>query len=68
MAVTKLKQPLGQADRQSPPGAPVPPILPPKEGFLMLDEAKFAASFAADVEPDLADFMGIRRCHGVWTH
>ncbi len=40
-----------------PPGAPVPPILPPEEGFLMLDRAKFAASFAADVEPGLADFM-----------
>src|SRR6201994_1532126 len=39
------------------PGAPVPPILPPTDGFLMLDQAKFAASFAADVEPELADFM-----------
>jgi pimeloyl-ACP methyl ester carboxylesterase len=40
-----------------PPGAPVPPILPPKDGYLFLDRAKFAASFAADVEPDLASFM-----------
>jgi pimeloyl-ACP methyl ester carboxylesterase len=40
-----------------PPGAPVPPILPPQDGFLFLDRAKFAASFAADVEPDLAAFM-----------
>jgi pimeloyl-ACP methyl ester carboxylesterase len=40
-----------------PPGAPVPPILPPKDGYLYLDRAKFAASFAADVEPDLASFM-----------
>lgn len=39
------------------PGAPVPPILPPQDGFLMLDKAKFAASFAADVEPNLASFM-----------
>ena len=39
------------------PGAPVPPILPPVDGFLMLDQAKFAASFAADVKPELADFM-----------
>lgn len=39
------------------PGAPVPPILPPKDGFLMLDKAKFAASFAADVEPAKAAFM-----------
>jgi pimeloyl-ACP methyl ester carboxylesterase len=40
-----------------PPGAPVPPILPPVDGFLFLDRAKFAASFAADVEPRLAQFM-----------
>ena len=39
------------------PGAPVPPILPPQEGFLFLDRSKFAASFAADVEPTLAAFM-----------
>lgn len=39
------------------PGAPVPPILPPVDGFLMLDQAKFAAAFAADVEPELAVFM-----------
>jgi pimeloyl-ACP methyl ester carboxylesterase len=40
------------------PGAPVPPILPPVDGFLFLDRDKFAASFAADVRPDLASFMG----------
>ena len=40
-----------------PPGAPVPPILPPKDGYLFLDRAKFAASFAADVEPGTASFM-----------
>ncbi|WP_378950116.1 alpha/beta hydrolase [Mesorhizobium sp. ANAO-SY3R2] len=39
------------------PGAPVPPILPPVDGFLFLDKAKFAASFAADVRPDIASFM-----------
>src|SRR2546426_7513635 len=39
------------------PGAPVPPILPPQDGFLFLDKAKFAASFAADVAPDAAAFM-----------
>jgi pimeloyl-ACP methyl ester carboxylesterase len=39
------------------PGAPVPPILPPQDGFLMLDKTKFAASFAADVEPAKAAFM-----------
>lgn len=40
-----------------PPGAPVPPILPPQDGFLFLDREKFAASFAADVEPKKAAFM-----------
>src|SRR5947209_3536017 len=37
-----------------PPGAPVPPILPPQDGYLFLDRAKFATSFAADVEPGIA--------------
>ena len=40
-----------------PPGASVPPILPPQDGFLKLDSAKFAASFAADVDPATAQFM-----------
>jgi pimeloyl-ACP methyl ester carboxylesterase len=40
-----------------PAGAPVPPILPPVGGKLLLDRAKFAASFAADVRPDVAAFM-----------
>src|SRR5688572_6177654 len=40
-----------------PPGAPQPPILPPQDGFLFLDRAKFAASFAGDVDADEANFM-----------
>jgi pimeloyl-ACP methyl ester carboxylesterase len=40
-----------------PPGAPVPPILPPVDGFLFLDREKFAASFAADLPADEAAFM-----------
>ena len=40
-----------------PAGAPVPPILPPQDGFLFLDRAKFAASFAADVDAATAAFM-----------
>ncbi len=40
-----------------PPGAPVPPILPPQDGFLFLDKDAFPGSFAADVNPDLAAFM-----------
>jgi len=42
--------------KDPPPGAPVPPILPPQNGFLMLDKSKFAASFAADVDPEVAAF------------
>ena len=51
-----------------PPGAPVPPILPPQDGFLFLDREKFHASFAADVHADagrvhgrLAGALGRRR-------
>ncbi|MFE4969480.1 alpha/beta fold hydrolase [Streptomyces sp. NPDC056660] len=40
-----------------PPGAPVPPILPPRDGFLFLDRERFADSFAADVPAELAAFM-----------
>ena len=54
--------------KDPPPGAPVPPILPPQDGYLFLDKAKFAASFAADVDADKAAFMadsqvpwGVRR-------
>jgi pimeloyl-ACP methyl ester carboxylesterase len=40
-----------------PPSAPAPPILPPQDGFLLLDKAKFPASFAGDVDPERAAFM-----------
>ena len=44
--------------KDPPPGAPVPPILPPRDGFLFLDGAKFhSASFAADVDAETAAFM-----------
>ena len=43
--------------KNPPPGAPVPPILPPQDGFLFLDRTKFQASFAADVSADAAAFM-----------
>src|SRR3954470_16410378 len=43
--------------KDPPPGAPVPPILPPQDGYLFLDRAKFAASFAADVDKERAEFM-----------
>src|ERR1700732_4380789 len=43
--------------KDPPPGAPVPPILPPQDGYLFLDRAKFPASFAGDVEAEEAAFM-----------
>ena len=41
----------------SPPGSAAPPILPPLDSFLLLDKAKFASVFAADVYPEEAQFM-----------
>ena len=43
--------------KDPPAGAPVPPILPPQDGYLLLDAEKFPASFAADVAPERAAFM-----------
>ncbi|MGB2675703.1 MAG: alpha/beta hydrolase [Candidatus Acidiferrum sp.] len=43
--------------KDPPPGASVPPILPPQDGYLFLDKTKFAASFAADVDAEKAAFM-----------
>ena len=43
--------------KDPPPGAPVPPILPPQDGYLLLDKGKFRASFAADVSVETAEFM-----------
>jgi pimeloyl-ACP methyl ester carboxylesterase len=43
--------------KDPPAGAPVPPILPPQDGYLFLEKTKFPASFAGDVEPQKAAFM-----------
>jgi pimeloyl-ACP methyl ester carboxylesterase len=43
--------------KDPPPGAPVPPILPPVNGYLFLDKAKFHGAFAADVDAEKAGFM-----------
>jgi pimeloyl-ACP methyl ester carboxylesterase len=43
--------------KDPPPDAPVPPILPPQDGYLLLDKSKFPASFAGDVEAEKAAFM-----------
>jgi pimeloyl-ACP methyl ester carboxylesterase len=40
-----------------PPGASVPPILPPQDGYLFLDRTKFAAAFAADLDVRATAFM-----------
>lgn len=43
--------------KDPPPDAPVPPILPPQDGYLLLDKSKFSASFAGDVDTEKAAFM-----------
>jgi pimeloyl-ACP methyl ester carboxylesterase len=43
--------------KDPPPDAPVPPILPPKDGYLFLDKARFPDSFAGDVDAESAAFM-----------
>ncbi|MER6912736.1 alpha/beta hydrolase [Streptomyces sp. NPDC000594] len=40
-----------------PAGAPVPPILPPVDGFLLLDREKFPTSFAGDLPAEEARFL-----------
>jgi pimeloyl-ACP methyl ester carboxylesterase len=61
--------------KDPPPGAPVPPILPPQDGYLFLDKTEFAASFAADVRSDVAEFMadsqvpwGVEALSGAISH
>src|SRR4051794_8022853 len=50
-----------------PPRAPVPPILPPQDGFLSLDRDHFVASFAAALAPERPRSWPTRRCRGTWT-
>src|ERR1017187_8773328 len=50
--------------KDPPRGAPVPPILPPQDGYLFLDRAKFRASFAADVSEEKAAFLADSSCRG----
>ena len=40
-----------------PPDAPQPPILPPRDGFLSLDRAKFHEAFAGDLSAPDAAFL-----------
>src|SRR5580692_7059109 len=57
VAATKRANRYRRSSKDPPPGAPGPSILPPQDGYLFLDKAKFPAAFAADVSPDLASFM-----------
>ena len=50
---------VGSLIKDPPPGAPVPPILPPQDGYLLLDRTKFPASFAQDVQEETAAFMAV---------
>ena len=65
---------VGSMIKNSAPGAAAPPILPPREGFLLLDPVKFPTAFAADVKSALAEFMansqvpwGVAALNGVVT-
>lgn len=48
---------VGSIIKSAPAGALQPPILPPQDGYLLLDSAKFPASFAGDLPPKEAQFM-----------
>jgi len=55
--MTRVRRLQASGCQDPPPGAPVPPILPPQNGYLLLDKARFPASFAADVDASRAEFM-----------
>jgi len=57
---------VGSLSANPPPGATLPPILPPQNGFLFLDKAKFPASFAGDVTRKRPVSWPIRRRPGGW--
>ena len=50
---------VGSLIRNPVPGYAAPPILPPVDGYLFLDKAKFAAAFAGDVDAETASFMAV---------
>jgi pimeloyl-ACP methyl ester carboxylesterase len=41
------------------PGEPGPPLLPPSDGFILLDPAKFPTAFAPDVDVSITGFMAV---------
>lgn len=48
---------LALAEQPAPPGESKAPLLPPKDGYLITDPAKFPAAFAADVDARVTRFM-----------
>jgi pimeloyl-ACP methyl ester carboxylesterase len=48
---------LGSLIADPPPGESTAPILPPENGFLLLDRERFAASFASDLPANDTSFM-----------
>jgi pimeloyl-ACP methyl ester carboxylesterase len=48
---------LDALSKNAAPGSPVPPVLPPQDGFLFLDKAKFHQAFAADLDAEQSAFM-----------
>jgi pimeloyl-ACP methyl ester carboxylesterase len=66
---------VGSLTANPPPGASVPPTLPPENDSILLDRSKFPAAFAADVTRDEAEFMaasqipwGFAAIKGTITH
>ena len=66
---------VGSLTANPPPGATVPPTLPPENDSILLDRSKFPAAFAADVTRDEAEFMaasqtpwGLAAIKGTITH
>jgi len=41
------------------PGESGPPLLPPSDGFIIVDPAKFPSAFAADVDISITGFMAV---------
>ena len=47
------------SEQPIPPGESGAPLLPPKDGYLLVDPVKFPKAFAADVDPTLTAFMAV---------
>lgn len=47
------------SQQPTPPDEPKAPLLPPQDGYLLVDPEKFPAAFAADVDPATTHFMAV---------